>query len=114
VAALEAFSEPTILIAGGKAKGTEFAVLGQAADKHAKLVILIGEAAAEIAAAIHQVKTLRAASLEEAVSLAYENADPGDVVLLSPGCASFDMFTSAEQRGERFGTAARALEAVAR
>jgi len=114
VAALEALDAPTILIAGGKAKRTEFTTMGRAIDAHARLVILIGEAAHEIAASIKTAPVSYAASLEEAIRLARETAQDGDVVLLSPGCASFDMFASAEQRGDIFVKAVQELERAAR
>lgn len=110
VAALEALSAPVILIAGGRAKGTDFAGMGKAIDARARLVILIGEAAEVIAASIKSAPITRADSLEEAVHLAFAAAEAGEVVVLSPGCSSFDMFASAEERGERFCSAVRALE----
>jgi len=110
IAAIEAFSEPIVLIAGGKSKRTDFRAMGRVVEKRVKAVVLIGEAADEIAAAVDSTKAARAASMEEAVAIARGLAQPGDVVLLSPGCASFDMFTSAEARGDAF---ARAVNAVA-
>lgn len=109
VAALHSYSRPTILIAGGRSKGTDFVELGVAARQRAKAVVLIGEAAPEIAAHTQGVKTLRARSMEEAVGIARDHAVSGDVVLLSPGCASFDMFRSAEHRGDVFVAAVQAL-----
>ena len=109
IAAMRAFDRPIVLIAGGKAKGTDFAEMGKVVSSRAKAVVLIGEAADEIASVVRRAKIERAASMEEAVERARELADPGDVVLLSPGCASFDMFRSAEHRGEAFADAVRAL-----
>jgi UDP-N-acetylmuramoylalanine--D-glutamate ligase len=109
VAALESFAAPIVLIAGGKSKRTDFRFLGEAVRKHAKVVILIGEAADELAQAFGDKPSLRAASMDEAVALARGRAEAGDVVLLSPGCASFDMFASAEARGDAFTRAATAL-----
>ena len=114
VAALEALDVPTIIIAGGKAKRTEFFAMGRAIDAHARLAILIGEGANEIAASIKSVPIRHAASLEEAVGIAREAAQSGDAVLLSPGCASFDMFTSAEHRGDLFIEAVQQMERSAR
>jgi UDP-N-acetylmuramoylalanine--D-glutamate ligase len=108
VAALEAFSRPVVLIAGGKSKRTDFSGFAPAVRKHTKAVVLIGEATAEIARAIKGAKIVQAGSMEEAVDTARRLAAPGDVVLLSPGCASFDMFTSAEDRGNAFIAAVRA------
>ncbi len=114
IAALRAFeARPIVLIAGGKAKGTDFAELGRAISSRAKGVVLIGEAADELASVVRRAKVERAASMEEAVVRARGLAAPGDVVLLSPACASFDMFDSAEHRGEVFAEAVRALRPVA-
>lgn len=107
VKALEAFDGPIILIAGGKSKRTDFSSFAQAAGQRAKLVILIGEAAHEIGAQISGAAVIFAASLADAVEAAARAAVPGDVVLLSPACASFDMFQSAEQRGAMFAELAQ-------
>lgn len=109
IAAMRSFERPIVLIAGGKAKGTDFAEMGKVVSSRAKAVVLIGEAADEIAAVVKRAKVERAASMEEAVARARGLADPGDVVLLSPGCASFDMFRSAEHRGQLFADAVRSL-----
>jgi UDP-N-acetylmuramoylalanine--D-glutamate ligase len=109
VAALESFSQPIVLIAGGKSKRTDFRVMGETIRKRAKAVVLIGEAADEIAGVVDAKKAARATSMDEAVAIARSLAVPGDVVLLSPGCASFDMFASAEARGDAFAQAANAL-----
>jgi UDP-N-acetylmuramoylalanine--D-glutamate ligase len=109
VAALETFSQPVILILGGKSKRTDFRALGEAVAKRVKAVVLIGEAADEIGAVVDRKKSTRAVSMDDAVAIARALAVPGDVVLLSPGCASFDMFSSAEARGEAFARAANAL-----
>lgn len=109
IAALRSFDRPIVLIAGGKAKGTEFAELGRVASSRTKAVILIGEAAGDIGKTIKRAAVYRASSMEEAVALAASVAVAGDIVLLSPGCASFDMFASAEDRGERFAAAVTSL-----
>ena len=109
VAALEAFTEPIVLIAGGKSKRTDFRAMGEAIAKRAKALVLIGEAAEEIANAVDAKTAARVGSMDEAVAIARGLAVPGDVVLLSPGCASFDMFSSAEARGDAFSRAATAL-----
>jgi UDP-N-acetylmuramoylalanine--D-glutamate ligase len=109
VAALEAFSRPVVLIAGGRSKRADFSVFASAVRKHVKVVVLIGEATSEIARAVKGSKIVRAGSMEEAVHAARVSAGPGDVVLLSPGCASFDMFASAEDRGNAFIAAVTAL-----
>ena len=112
IAALETFDAPIVLIAGGRAKGTDFAAMGEVVKKRAKAVVLIGEAADEISSVVAPARTARAASMDEAVAIARALATSGDVVLLSPGCASFDMFGSAEARGDAFARAASA-QAVA-
>jgi UDP-N-acetylmuramoylalanine--D-glutamate ligase len=109
IAALEAYDRPIVLIAGGRAKGTGFADMGQVIRDRAKALVAIGEAAEEIAAASGGVTVLHASTMEEAVERAREAAVGGDVVLLSPGCASFDMFLSAEDRGEQFVKAVKGL-----
>jgi UDP-N-acetylmuramoylalanine--D-glutamate ligase len=113
VAALEAFSRPVILIAGGRSKGTDFAQMGEVVKRRTKAVVLIGEAAGEISGAVDRATTAVAASMDEAVAIARSLAIEGDVVLLSPGCASFDMFSSAEARGAAFARAVTAAEPAA-
>ncbi|MDB5027074.1 MAG: UDP-N-acetylmuramoylalanine/D-glutamate ligase [Candidatus Eremiobacteraeota bacterium] len=110
IAALRAFERPIVLIAGGKSKGTDFAEMGKVASSRTKAVVLIGDATDEIAAVVKRAKVERATSMEDAVTRAANLAEPGDVVLLSPGCASFDMFRSAEHRGELFVAAVRTLQ----
>jgi UDP-N-acetylmuramoylalanine--D-glutamate ligase len=105
---LESFSSALIWIAGGRAKGADFDELAKTAAQHAERVVLIGEAADEIERALAgRLPVTRCESIEEAVSCAAEAARPGGVVLLAPACASFDQFSSFEERGERFSTAAR-------
>ncbi len=104
--ALDAFAAPVVLIAGGRGKNTDFTTLGEAASRRAKAVILIGESADAIAATL-STAPVRAGSMEEAVDAAARLASAGDIVLLSPGCASFDMFDSAEHRGEVFAALVR-------
>jgi UDP-N-acetylmuramoylalanine--D-glutamate ligase len=106
IVALEAFDNP-IIIAGGYDKHIPFDEFGQKIAQKAKAAILIGQTAQAIAKAIQaypqshaQVK--RAKSLAEAVELANALAERGDVVILSPACASYDMFENYEQRGEQF------------
>jgi UDP-N-acetylmuramoylalanine--D-glutamate ligase len=107
IAALQAFEQPVVLIAGGRGKGTAFEELGAAIGGRVKALVLIGEAADAIGAHVAGVTIARAASMAEAVQTARELASAGDVVLLSPGCASFDMFASAEARGDAFVAAVR-------
>ena len=112
VRSLEAMTRPTIVIAGGASKNTNFEQMGTAIALYAKRVILIGEAADAIedaarAAGFHPIE--RAGSMEEAVAAAAGFAESGDAVMLSPGCASFDMFADFEARGEAFRQAVRRL-----
>jgi UDP-N-acetylmuramoylalanine--D-glutamate ligase len=100
---LEGFEQPVVLIAGGRDKSGDFTVLRETVSRKGKAVILIGEAAGKIGNALHDtVKILTADSLADAVLKAREIAEPGDVVLLSPACASFDMFRDFEDRGRQF------------
>ena len=93
-----------VLIAGGDGKGQDFSPLKAAVARSARALVLIGRDAPLIEAAVAAagVSVLRAASMEEAVALAGEAARPGDAVLLSPACASFDMFRDYGHRGEVF------------
>ncbi|MEX5214833.1 MAG: UDP-N-acetylmuramoyl-L-alanine--D-glutamate ligase [Nitrospiraceae bacterium] len=110
VKALESLDQPIWLIAGGKDKGGDLARLREPIARKAKGVVLIGEAAPLIAAAIRPYDRIRrAASLQEAVRLAAEQAEAGDIVLLSPACASFDMFADYQDRGRQFKAAVAAL-----
>ncbi len=116
ISALEAFERPTIIIAGGYDKHVAFDVLGQKIAECAKAAILIGQTAEKIAAAIRKTQdsSLKAQdairntrieivnSLAEAVELANKVAESGDVVLLSPACASYDMFDNFHHRGRQF------------
>ncbi len=112
IAALRSFDRPIVLIAGGKSKGTEFSELGKVISSRTKAVVLIGEAAPEIAKHVKRSKVIHAGSMDEAVAAAAASAESGDVVLLSPGCASFDMFASAEARGEAFAAAVLGAQRV--
>ncbi|MBD5606228.1 MAG: UDP-N-acetylmuramoyl-L-alanine--D-glutamate ligase, partial [Candidatus Eremiobacteraeota bacterium] len=112
VAALESFSQPIVLIAGGKSKRTDFKAMARAIEERCKGVVLIGEAAKEIDEWLARPIAAFATSMDEAVAIARGMAEPGDVVLLSPGCASFDMFASAEARGDAFTRAATAIAGV--
>lgn len=108
--ALKTINSPIILIAGGKDKGVDYRVILDLARKKAKEVILIGQAKEKIKAVFSGVLPLdNASTLEEAVSKAFFKAVPGDCVLLSPMCSSFDMFSSYEERGEVFKRAVHNL-----
>jgi len=99
-----------LLIAGGDAKGADFTELGPVVARTCRGVILIGRDAQRLE--VQLAGTLprwHAKSLEAAVALAADQARPGDTVLLSPACASFDMFRNYEHRGEVFAQAVRGL-----
>jgi len=102
-----------VLIAGGDGKGQDFAPLAAPVAERARGVLLIGRDAPRIETALSSSGTRleRCPTLEDAVLRAAELAQPGDAVLLSPACASFDMFRDYRERGERFARAVRALEA---
>jgi UDP-N-acetylmuramoylalanine--D-glutamate ligase len=92
-----------ILIAGGQAKGASFSPLSEVAKEHLKTVVVIGEAAHAIADALDNVVPVKFAdSLEDAVNIANACATPGDAVLMSPACASFDNFKNYQDRGNQF------------
>ncbi|MEO5986717.1 MAG: UDP-N-acetylmuramoyl-L-alanine--D-glutamate ligase [Candidatus Limnocylindria bacterium] len=108
IAALESFEAPIVLIAGGQAKGLTFGEFADAIAEHTRLAILIGETADEVAALVgDRVPVERATDMDAAVRIAVRWALPGDVVLLSPAAASFDMFTDYAARGDAFRRAVR-------
>lgn len=110
--ALEGIEQPIWLIAGGRDKGGDFSRLEGAIRERVKGLILIGEAAPRIQAAMGNFDRCRpAATLREAVELAAREAQPGEVVLLSPACASFDMFADYQDRGRQFKALVQALPA---
>ncbi|MET0066323.1 MAG: UDP-N-acetylmuramoyl-L-alanine--D-glutamate ligase [Candidatus Thiodiazotropha sp.] len=101
----------TVLIAGGDCKGADFAPMAEVVEKTARAVILIGRDAPALAAVLEgRVQLLSAGSMTDAVMKARDAARPGDRVLLSPACASFDMFRNFEDRGEAFVQAVEGLE----
>lgn len=104
VAALTGMREPVVLIAGGDGKGQDFSPLGPAAAAHARAVVLIGRDRDLIAAplAAHGVRHERADDMDDAVHRAFDVSETGDAVLLSPACASFDMFRNYEHRAQVF------------
>jgi len=108
--ALMAVSAPVILIAGGKDKDGDFSALNALIAVKTKAVILIGRAAAKISKEWGHLTECRYASdMEEAVNMAFAIASVGDTVLLSPGCASFDMYDNFEHRGRVFKAAVAKL-----
>ena len=109
VAALNGMNGPTVLIAGGEGKSQDFSLLIEPIRKCAKAVVLIGRDACEIELAVRSsgVICIHAASMDEAVEIAYLQSASGDTVLLSPACASFDMFRNYSHRGEVFANCVR-------
>jgi UDP-N-acetylmuramoylalanine--D-glutamate ligase len=113
IAALEGMGagRNILLIAGGQGKGADFSLLQPAVARHCKLVLLLGEDAPAMQAALEgHAPVTRVASMEEAVTIAAARAGAGDVVLLSPACASFDMFTGYANRGDVFSEAVARLQ----
>jgi len=110
LAAVTGMDRPVVLIAGGLGKGADFRMLREPLQGRVRAAILIGQDAALIESALEgAVPTHRADGMEQAVALAAKLATAGDAVLLSPACASFDMFTGYDQRGEVFMDAVRRL-----
>jgi UDP-N-acetylmuramoylalanine--D-glutamate ligase len=110
LAAVSGLAGPLVMIAGGEGKGQDFAPLAAAFQGKVRHVVLIGKDAALIEAAVRGISpTERAATLEAAVRAAARAARPGDTVLLSPACASFDMFRDYAHRGDVFAAAVLAL-----
>lgn len=111
VAALSGMPQPVVLIAGGDGKGQDFTPLAAAAEHRARAVVLIGRDAGRIADAIgKRVPLLCAADMTQAVELAFKAAQAGDAVLLSPACASYDMYRNYIHRAEVFAAAVAALQ----
>jgi UDP-N-acetylmuramoylalanine--D-glutamate ligase len=107
---IEAFDGGVNVILGGKDKGGDYSPLAPVARARCSNVILIGAAADKIAAALQDARPLRRAStMEEAVNIGLEVGKPGEIVLLAPACASFDMFDNYEHRGRVFKEAVRNL-----
>ena len=104
IVALEAFTAPIHLIAGGRRKQQDFTPLAPLVAEHCRAVYLIGEAAGELADALKRTGVLlhREGDLERAASAARVAARAGEIVLLSPACASFDQYRDFEERGDRF------------
>jgi UDP-N-acetylmuramoylalanine--D-glutamate ligase len=110
MAAVLGMDRPVVLIAGGLGKGADFSMLRDALKGRVRALVLIGQDAPQLEAALRGVAAIvRAESMESAVKLAAELAQPGDAVLLSPACASFDMFKGYDHRGDVFTDAVRRL-----
>jgi UDP-N-acetylmuramoylalanine--D-glutamate ligase len=109
--AIEAFPGPLIVILGGRDKGSPYTPLAGPLRARARAAVLIGESAEKIAHDLHEAATcLQAGTLDRAVEIAIERAQPGDVVLLAPACSSFDQFENYEHRGRAFKQLVAQLE----
>jgi UDP-N-acetylmuramoylalanine--D-glutamate ligase len=120
IVALTAFEEPKVIIAGGSDKGVSYDAFARVVADRAKAAILVGATADKIGQAIRPYLLHRAQgtprivfarTFQEAVALASQEASQGDVVLLSPACASFDMFDNFQQRGQEFARLVGQLQA---
>jgi UDP-N-acetylmuramoylalanine--D-glutamate ligase len=109
--ALDAFAGNVLVILGGKDKGSDYRILRPALRSHARMALLIGSAAEKIEAELAgAIPVERAETLARAVEIASRHAQPGDIVLLAPACASFDQFDNYEHRGRVFKQLVRELE----
>lgn len=112
LAAVQGFDGPLVLLAGGQGKGADFSELAAGLDGRVRAVVLLGEAADEIEVALQgRLPVQRATDMRDAVRRAAALAIPGDTVLLSPACASFDMFEGYQARGTAFIHAVQELSA---
>lgn len=110
IRALESMELPVILIAGGRDKGSDFTLIKDLAREKVREVVLLGEAGPKIRKALDGVTGFKNAdSMDEAVQCAYTSAVRGDCIMLSPMCASFDMFHNFEERGEEFKKSVRRI-----
>ncbi len=113
IAAIRAVTSPSVLLLGGRSKGAGYEALADELERSdVRSVIVFGEAAEEFQAILSTRRSIaprlhRAATLDEAVDRGFETAQPGDVLLFSPACSSFDAFTDYAQRGEAFSAAIR-------
>lgn len=106
--ALESFDRPLVLIAGGRGKGTDYLGLRDLVRRHVKALVTLGEDAARFEADLGDITPFeRAEDMDDAVRRARALARPGDIVLLSPACASFDMYRNFEERGRHFKACVR-------
>jgi UDP-N-acetylmuramoylalanine--D-glutamate ligase len=103
-AGVDAFDAPVRLILGGRAKGEDYRAFARRLPRHVVAIYLVGEAADQLAAALDAAGRSyeRAGTIERAIEFAAAEAEPGDVVLLSPACASYDQYVNFEERGEEF------------
>ncbi len=109
--ALQSFDAPIVIMLGGRDKGNDYSRLRDLMKKHVRAVVAIGESADKVVQAFASEFTVRkAASMAEAVEEGRDLAQPGDVVLLSPACASFDWFENYEHRGRVFKDLVKSLK----
>ncbi len=109
--ALKSFDKPVILIMGGEDKGMDFSPLISDVWKNTKFLVVLGKAKDKLRCTFgHVTKVIEATDMNDAVLKAYRKAEPGDIILLSPGCASFDMFKNYRERGEAFVNAVKSLK----
>jgi UDP-N-acetylmuramoylalanine--D-glutamate ligase len=112
--ALESCTRPVVLIAGGRDKKSDYSVIRELVNKKVRHLILVGEAGDRIRSILGgATNTHEAKTMEDAVRKASALAGAGEIVLLSPMCSSFDMFTSYKHRGDVFKAAVRGLKEVA-
>ncbi len=112
IKAIEAYDRPIVIILGGKNKGVPFTELAQLVKQRVKKAVVVGQAKPEIVAALREAgfhDYVEVDTFEETVKTAAELAEPGDIVLLSPACTSWDMFSSFEERGRLFKELVMAL-----
>ena len=111
IRALECFRNNIILILGGREKGTDFSLLLHDVKKSVKAIISIGESKRHVMETFQSIcPVIEAETMQEAVEKGFASAVSGDVVLLSPACASFDMFDNYAHRGREFAARVNALE----
>lgn len=110
--ALESFNQQMILIAGGVDKGNDYSIISELVRRKVKILICLGKENEKLKEAFGNLveEVFETTIMQEAVQFAMSHADPGEVVLLSPACASFDLFLNYEDRGNQFKNAVRKLE----
>jgi UDP-N-acetylmuramoylalanine--D-glutamate ligase len=109
--ALESMDKPVVWVVGGVDKGNDYASLRELVKQKVKAIVCLGTDNDELHKAFGDLVPVMhdTASAEQAVQTAYESAEAGDVVLLSPACASFDLFENYEERGRKFKAAVKGL-----
>ncbi len=108
--ALESMTKPTVLILGGVDKGNDYSLIMELVKDNVKAIVCLGTDNKKIHEAFdNEVKVIDTTNAEEAVKTAFSLSNPGDVVLLSPACASFDLFKNYEDRGIQFKNAVKEL-----